>query len=336
MAAGLLVGIGVLQASGGLMLAGAGDLMRTTFTHLPTETPTSATLRTTGIALGLRFLLMMAPLFAALMIAGIVANVAQVGLLVSFKAITPKPAHINPLSGFKRIFGGRSFVELTKSIVKLLIVGLVAYRVFGDRYEAIVALTGADPIAAARAIADAVFEIGFKAGFGLFVVAVLDYGYQRWQFERSIRMTKQELRQEYKESDGDPQLKARIRRTQRQMAQRRMMQAVPTADVVVTNPTHIAVAIQYDPSGMEAPRVVAKGEELIAARIKTIAAEHGVPVMENKPLARALSAACEIGDQIPAELYQAVAEVLAFVFSLKRRRAGVARPPRPAIGNGAL
>jgi flagellar biosynthetic protein FlhB len=315
--AGLLGGLAILQASGSAFLTGLGESMRQTLGHLPTEAPSPALVTTTGVALALRLLLLLAPLLGGLLVIAIVANVAQVGLLLTAKPLAPDVNRINPAQGLKRLFGRQGLVELVKALVKLAIVSVVTYRVFLDRFQPVVMLTGADPLAAAAAIAGAVFEVGYKAGFGLLALALLDYGYQRWEYERGLRMSRQELREEYKQTEGDPQLKARIRRTQRQLAMRRMMQAVPTADVVLTNPTHLAVALQYDAARMAAPTVVAKGAELIAERIKAVAAEHGVPVLENKPLARALHAACEIGDQIPADLYQAVAEVLAFIFSLK-------------------
>jgi flagellar biosynthetic protein FlhB len=315
--AGLLGGLAILQASGSAFLTGLGETMRQTLGHLPTEAPSPALVTTTGVALALRLLLLLAPLLGGLLVIAIVANVAQVGLLLTAKPLAPDVNRINPAQGLKRLFGRQGLVELVKALVKLAIVSVVTYRVFLDRFQPVVMLTGADPLAAAAAIAGAVFEVGYKAGFGLLALALLDYGYQRWEYERGLRMSRQELREEYKQTEGDPQLKARIRRTQRQLAMRRMMQAVPTADVVLTNPTHLAVALQYDAARMAAPTVVAKGAELIAERIKAVAAEHGVPVLENKPLARALHAACEIGDQIPADLYQAVAEVLAFIFSLK-------------------
>lgn len=209
-------------------------------------------------------------------------------------------------------------MELAKTLVKLGLVGWIAYGVFMERAPSLVALTGADPLAAGAATAAAVFELAFKATLGLLLLAVLDYGYQRWQHERSLRMSLQEVRDEYRQSEGDPQLRARIRRTQRQMASRRMMQAVPTSDVVLTNPTHLAVALRYDAARMAAPVVTAKGADLIAERIKSLAREHRVPVVENKPLARALYTACEIDEPVPAALYQAVAEVLAFIYSLRR------------------
>lgn len=316
--AGLLGGLAILQASGSALLVDLGEAMRQTLGHLPTEAPAPALVTAAGVALTLRLLLVLAPLLGGLLVITVVANVAQVGLLLTAKPLAPDLTRINPAQGLKRLFGRQGLVELVKALIKLAIVGFVTYRVFLDRFPPIVLLTGSDPIAAAAAVAAAVFEVGYKAGFGLLALALLDYGYQRWEYERGLRMSRQELREEYKQTEGDPQLKARIRRTQRQLAMRRMMQAVPTADVVLTNPTHLAVALQYDAARMAAPTVVAKGAELIAERIKAIAAEHGVPVLENKPLARALHAACEIGDQIPADLYQAVAEVLAFIFNLKQ------------------
>jgi flagellar biosynthetic protein FlhB len=336
--AGLLGGLAILQASGSLMLSGFSETMRRVFSRLPTTPPEPADLTAAGLTLAMQMLLWVAPLLGGLLVLGVVANVAQVGLVVSGQGITPDFNRVNPAQGFKRLFGRRGMVEFAKALVKLAVVGTVTYQIFLDRYQAIVMMTGSDPVNAAGLIGSAIFELAFKAGFGLLVLAVLDYGYQRWEHSRSLRMSRQEIKDELKQSEGDPHIKARIRRTQRQMAMRRMMQAVPTSDVVLTNPTHLAVALRYDASRMDAPVVVAKGAELIAERIKTLAREHGVPVVENKPLARALHAACELGDQVPADLYQAVAEVLAFIFSLRRPAAGSSRqpaPPAPAAADPA-
>ena len=159
--------------------------------------------------------------------------------------------------------------------------------------------------------------LALKMGAVIFIIAVLDYAYQKYEFEKSIRMSKQDLKDEYKDTEGSPQLKSRIRQVQRQMAQSRMMSAVPLADVVVTNPTHIAVALKYNPDDMDVPMVLAKGERLIAQKIKEIAREHGIPCVEDKPLARSLFKLCDVGDLIPANLFKAVAEVLAYVYKLK-------------------
>jgi flagellar biosynthetic protein FlhB len=316
--AGLLGGLLILQIGGTGLLGGLGEQMRHSLASLTTAPPTVADLSAGGLALGLRLLLLLAPPLGGLMLIGVVANLAQVGLLFTAYPLRPDISRLDPIKGFGRLFSPRAGVELAKTLVKLGLVGWIAYGVFMERAPSLVALTGADPLAAGAATAAAVFELAFKATLGLLLLAVLDYGYQRWQHERSLRMSLQEVRDEYRQSEGDPQLRARIRRTQRQMASRRMMQAVPTSDVVLTNPTHLAVALRYDAARMAAPVVTAKGADLIAERIKSLAREHRVPVVENKPLARALYTACEIDEPVPAALYQAVAEVLAFIYSLRR------------------
>jgi flagellar biosynthesis protein FlhB len=332
---GLLAGLAILQASGGAFLQGVQGAMRSIFGHLPTTEPTVASLGAAGLAWAIKAFLLAAPLLVGMMIIGVLVNMAQIGFLFAPKLAAPDPKRINPAEGFKRVFGRRGAVELLKGLVKLAIVGGVAYGVFTQRYAELVMLTGSDLLSVAGHIAAAVFELAYRAGFWLLALALLDYGYQRWEYNKSLKMSTQEVREEMKQAEGDPHIKARIRRTQRQMAMRRMMQAVPTSDVVLTNPTHLAVALHYDAGRMAAPVVVAKGADLVAERIKTLAREHGVPVVENKPLARALFAACEIEAPVPADLYQAVAEVLAFIYRLRRpARASAPRPPllaRPAL-----
>ena len=208
-------------------------------------------------------------------------------------------------------------MELAKSILKLAVVGLIAWSVVAGylaEFPSLVRLDLGHIWAFTHAGA---FKIVFYVTLALLVLAVLDYAYQRWQYEQSLKMTKQEVKDERKQSEGDPQVKARIRSLQRQAAYQQMMAAVPTSDVVITNPTHLAIALRFNPSEMAAPRVVAKGADFIAERIREIAREHRVPVVENKTLARALYKMAEIGDYVPVDLYRAVAEVLAYVYRLK-------------------
>jgi flagellar biosynthetic protein FlhB len=206
--------------------------------------------------------------------------------------------------------------ELCKNIVKISLIGIVGYYAVESEMQHVALLPDMSVGQIMGFIGAAAFRVALKCSLMLVALAILDYAYQRWEFEKSIRMTKQEIKEEMKNTEGNPQIKSRIRQVQRDVAFRRMMSDVPKADVVVTNPTQIAVALKYDMEEMEAPEVVAKGQRLIAERIKEIAKENDIPIVENKPLARALFKACDVGMQIPANLFRAVAEVLAYVYKL--------------------
>ena len=265
------------------------------------------------------WLVCLAPLLLALPMLGIGIGFAQ-GPVFSFKALTHFGA-VNPINGFKRLFSTQSLVGLVRSLLKVTFVGLLTWRALDETVRNLPAIDGStDPRAMAGFIAQAMLNVALPAGEVLLGLAVADYAYQRWSFARSARIIKQEVKEEHKQQEGDPMLKGQIRSKQRAMARkRRQMEDVPTATVVVTNPTHIAVALKYD-RAMLSPKVVAIGADLIAERIKKIAREAGVPCVENVPLARGLYKSVEVGDEIPVELYQAVAEVLAYVYSLKSRR----------------
>lgn len=272
-----------------------------------------------AILAGAAFFTVLAPLLVAMPLSGIISNIGQSGFLISTKAITPDLNHINPIAGMKRFFSVRILVDLSKNIFKLGIVGWLLYKTYLDSFPLFLSLAGSDLSGALALFVRTIFSMAMTIGGAFLVMAVLDYGYQRWDFLRNARMTKQEMKEEYKQSEGAPEIKAAIRRRQRRMAMSRMMQNVPTADVVVTNPTHFAVALRYRGDEMTAPKVIAKGQDLIAQRIKQIARENNVPVVENKPLARALYAAVDVDQEIPYDLFQGVAQVLAYIYSLKRR-----------------
>jgi flagellar biosynthetic protein FlhB len=259
------------------------------------------------------------PLLVALPVLGISIGYAQGGI-IHFKGLF-RVENLNPLTGFKRLFSMHALVNLGKSLAKVILVGVMTWRALLDTAAQLPRIDGStDPRAMAAFLGEAIFNIGMPAAEVLLVLAVADYAYQRWEFARSARMTLQEVKEEHKQQDGDPIVKGQIRARQRAMArQRRQLDDVPSATVVVTNPTHIAVALRYE-RGMASPKVVAIGADLIAEKIKKVAREAGVPCIENVPLARGLYRAVDVGDEIPVELYQAVAEVLAYVFSLKRRR----------------
>ncbi len=262
-------------------------------------------------------IMLLVPIFLPLLVVGFLANVAQIGFEVHAEAMAPKFAKLNPFSGIKRLVSLRSLVELVKSVLKLLFVGGIAYAVVSGFLEDFPALVRYDLSALWRFLHQAAFKIIFYVCLAMILLAALDYIYQRWQHEQSLKMTKQEVKDDRKQSEGDPAVKARIRSLQRQAAYHRMMAEVPTADVVITNPTHLAVALKFRPEEMPAPKVVAIGADYIAERIRESARAHGVPVVENKPLAQALYKMTGLGDYVPVDLYRAVAEVLAYVYRLK-------------------
>jgi flagellar biosynthetic protein FlhB len=257
------------------------------------------------------------PFFVPILIAGIVGNVSQVGFEMHSEPLRPKLSKINPISGIKRFVSVRSLVELAKSMMKLLIIGGISYGLIKAEIRGFPPLMQQGVGEIFLFIAEVAFKILFFVCLALIILASLDYIYQRWQFEQSIKMTKQEVKDERKQVEGDPKVKSRIRKAQLEMAAHRMMKAVPEADVVITNPVRLAVALKFEASEMMAPTVVAKGAGHIAARIKEIANEHQVPIVEDKPLAQTLFKIVEIGEFIPVELYRAVAEILAYVYRLK-------------------
>jgi flagellar biosynthetic protein FlhB len=257
------------------------------------------------------------PVMGLALVAGLAGNVAQFGFVLSGHALTPKLSKLNPVSGLKRLFSLRSLVELIKSLLKIVLIGGVAFVVVQKELQVIPTLPHQSVFDILFFVGRVAFKIFFYVTVVLLVLAGLDYAYQRWEHERELKMTRQEVKDELKQTEGDPRVKARIRSIQMETARKRMLEAVPDADVVITNPTHLAVALQFDADTMAAPCVVAKGAGSVAERIRKIAAEHAIPVVENKPLAQTLFKTVDIGGSIPVELYRAVAEILAYVYRLK-------------------
>lgn len=278
------------------------------------------------VDISISMLLYTAPALGVLMLVAILASVAQSGLLFAPTKIAPKLSNISLMKGFKRMFSIRSVVEFAKSLLKLSLVSLVTIGMtvpfFGD--------IGLMPDYSMDATMDKMFTVVLAIATGTSVVmtaiAAFDYIYQKFEFTKSMRMSRQELKDEYKDTEGDPQIKARIRRLRAERAQQRMMANVPDADVVVTNPTHYAVALSYKMDAMHAPRLVAKGVDSVAFRIREVAEENDVPIVENPPLARALFASVELDEEIPVEHYQAVAEVIGYVMKLKGNKRGGGGP----------
>lgn len=271
--------------------------------------------------LGVRqYLIFLAPLLLVLTAVAVLSNYFQIGTLFSAEPLKPKLSKISPLEGIKRLFSMQSLMEFVKSLLKLLIVGWIVYVTVKAELPQLVPLLDQSPIQIFTYFLSISFAIFWKTCLVMIFIAVLDYGFQRWQFEKNLRMTKQEVKEEYKQTEGDPQVKARIRSIQREMARKRMMAEVPEADVVITNPTRLAIALKYKAGSMEAPKVVAKGSGVIAEKIREIARKHRVPVVENKPLAQSLYKLVDVGSTIPEQLYQAVAEVFAYIYRLRGRK----------------
>lgn len=263
------------------------------------------------------------PLFATAMLVGMLVNMLQTRFLFATQALMPSFNRLNPLLGIKRFISAQGLVEAVKASAKLFLISLIAYKAIDSRYPEIVDTIRKDIPTIIALTGDLLYRVTLRVAMFLLLLGAIDYGYQRYSFEKSNRMSKDEVKREGKESEGNPEVKNKIRQRMRQAAKRRMMQSVPTADVVVTNPTHFAVALKYDPDAMGAPLVVAKGADLVAAKIRELAQENDVPIVENPPLARTLYKSVEIGQEIPGDMFGAVAEVLAYVYSINRRRTPV-------------
>lgn len=313
----LLSALGVFFFSGLHIFQGLSDLMRGVFQNIATLRLQEGSISVFLFEILLQIFIILMPLMLAVVVAGIAANLLQVGFLFTLEPLTPKLSKLNPFSGIKRLLSLRSLAELSKSLLKVVVVGGIAFLMVKGELESIPSLMHMAVGETLSFFGRVSFKIGLYTCLTLIVLALLDYAFQRWQHEKSLRMTKQEVKDELKQREGDPAVKARIRGVQRDMAQRRMMESVPKADVVITNPTHLAIALKYDAEKMMAPKVTAKGAGFIAERIRELAKRNGVPVVEHKPLAQTLFKVVEIGGIIPASLYKAVAEILAYVYGLK-------------------
>ena len=276
--------------------------------------------------------LVCAPIFGLIMLAAMLAPLVLGGWSFSTEALMPQFNRLNPLAGIKRMFSGKAVVELGKALAKFGVVGIVAVMVLRRETPELLGL-GSEPTGAAIGHAIRLSGHGLLwVSAGMLLIAGFDVPYQLWQYAKQLKMTREEVRQEMKEAEGSPELKGQIRRMQREIASRRMMQDVPKADVIVTNPTHFAVALRYDDKRMRAPIVVAKGADVIAARIRAIAGEHNVPIFEAPPLARVLYRNVEIGEEVPADVYVAVAQVLSYIFQLRMaKQTGMEAPVRPTV-----
>ncbi len=270
----------------------------------------------------IELVLILAPVLIVAVVVAIVCDIAQVKWSPTAKPLQPKFSKLNPLKGFGRMFSANSLVELVKSMLKLFVIGYVVYSYLKGKETQIFLLYDISINQAIGLIGEIVVDLGIRIAIVYMIIAFADFAYQKWKFNDDMKMTKQEVKDEYKNQEGDPQIKGKQKQRMREASMRRMMQQLPEADVVITNPTHYAVAIKYDADKYDAPYVLAKGENYLAQKIKDVAKENSIEIVENKPLARMLYANVEIGGLVPPELYQAVAEVLAFVYQLKGKVKG--------------
>ena len=316
----LMGSLGFLALSGTWMFSTIAGFMRGIFGNLESIHIYGDSAPAFLLEVFVQIFILIMPLMAVLMVIGVGANLIQVGFLFTMEPLAPKFSKFNPVEGMKNLLSLKSLVELLKSVLKILLIGGIAYAVLRSEMEMLPSLTGMSVGQILSFMGVASLKLLFYVGLGMLVLAALDFIYQKWQFARDLMMTKQEVKDELKQSEGDPSVKGRIKQAQREMAMRRMMQAVPDADVIITNHTHLAVALAYKADEMIAPQVIAKGADLIAERIKEVGRAHGIVIVENKPLAQVLYKTCDIGRTIPETLYRAVAEILAYVYNLRNRR----------------
>ncbi len=296
-------------------------MMKRTFSTAGTTTIDINTIQSIMIGFLYEMFVILAPVMLVVTIASLLSSIAQTGFLFSSEAIMPKLSKVDPLKGLKRMFSLQSAMELLKNILKMSIIGLAAWMTIKGEIMNIPPLVNQDINSILTYVGKVSFKIVMSTCWVLVVLAIMDFIYQKWEHAKSIRMTKQETKEENKQTEGDPLIKGRIRKLQREMARKRMMAAVPKADVVITNPTHFAVALKYDQVAMNAPIVVAKGADHMAAKIKEIAKKHHVPIVENKAVARLLFTMTEVDEAIPENLYRVVAEILAHIYRLKNPEA---------------
>jgi flagellar biosynthetic protein FlhB len=329
-AAALLVGFLLLHNTGAQLVEAMLDVMKQTVSSLPTSDLTGAGLRQLIVSDGLKILPDLSMIWLTLLVAGAAVTLAQTGPLWATKSLGVHVDRLNPFNGLKRIFSTHGLIELVRALLKLTVVGLAVYSYLSGRVRDLVGLSQTDLHSSLGIWADMAYNLGLRVGGAYLVLAFADYLYQRWNLMRSLKMTKEEVKEEAKQQEGNPLIKGQVRQRARRLARMRMMKKVPQADVVITNPTHFAVALQYHRETMSAPRVVAKGAALIAQRIRQIAQENHVPIVENPPIARALYSTVEVEQDVPPELYVAVAEVFAFIYNMKaRRKAPTALAPHP-------
>ena len=314
---GLLLIFATRQFMGDLL----SELAITVFSQLDTLTISIDLIQSFATKGFYKYVLILFPIFLGLVIIAIGASASQVGIKMSLKAMEPKFSKLNPIKGIKeKFFSSRSFVEAAKSIVKLIIIGIFIYSVLNKFFFESVSLVNYTVPEIVDFMLDYAIAFLWQISLAFAVIAIADFIFQKYKFKKDMMMTKQEVKEEGKQTEGSPEIKSRIKKEQFLAAKKRMMAEVPNADVVITNPTHFAVALKYDMDREAAPKVVAKGVDTLAQRIKAIAAENNVPIHENKVLARALYKHCDVGETIPEKLFHAVAQILAFIYQAKDKK----------------
>jgi len=315
----LLFGLFIIRAAGPYMWEGMCNVYKDTLSNLHKNDLTVDGMQSLAISYGIRFGLICLPILVGTSAVAFVANVMQIGFRVTPKAMAPNLNKLDPIKGMTKLFSIRSAVEVFKSVLKVAVVSWFVYSFLKNAYPRFLDLAGMTPQQIGAVIGMLAWQLVIRGCMIILIIGILDFFYQKYQFEQSLKMTKQEVKDEYKRMEGDPQVKGKIKQRQFELARRRMMRDVVRADVVITNPTHYAVAIRYDSSEMSAPTVLAKGQRLLALKIREIAETNGIPIVENPPVARLLYRTVEVGQQIPEELYQAVAEILAYVYQLNEK-----------------
>jgi flagellar biosynthetic protein FlhB len=305
---------------GPMMIEAFGDSFRQSFTNLSQSELSLPLLVELSEGYMKDSVIVVVPFFATAIVVGILASVVQVGFNITGKPLIPKLEKLNPLKGLGRIFSKQAFSELIKSIFKMGVIGYIGYYTFVTSTQEIINLIDTDSRYLLMNAGSIIGSFVFRLFLAFVILAIFDYLFQRWNLEEMLKMSKQELKEEHKQTEGDPALKARIRQVQQQLSQARMMQEVPGSDVVISNPTHFAIALKYDREYMQAPQVVAKGMDYVALRIIEIAGENNVMVYHHPGVARALYFQTELGDAVPEEFYKAVAEILAFVYKAQKKK----------------
>ncbi len=301
--------------TGESFLRGLAGVIQDVYSSLATVYLNPRNLPTLVTWISSRGILIMGPVLILVVVMGLLVNYLQVGVIFSTKALGPNWDRINPLTGLKRIFSTRGLVELIKGLLKMTIVGTIIYVYLADRVKDYPFLTYMTPLQIIGSLASDLLKIGGYVGIAYLLMAAADYAYQRWEYKRKLRMTRQEIKDEFRQTEGNPELRSRVRQMQREMSRNRMMAEAAKATVVITNPVHVAVALKYhEEDTTTAPEVVAKGQRKVAERIKEVARAHNIPIKESPVLAQALFQSCEIGDEIPYAYYKVVAEILAEIF----------------------
>lgn len=317
----LIAGMLAFKATSGIFGRTIREFITTTYHESSLMEITVQSLPAQAIDFMMVFGTIILPILAIVLFAALASNIAQIGFVFAKKALIPDFKKINPASGLKRMFSLRSIVELLKGIIKIVILALISYYVVTKHMESFLFLPHKSAPEIIGILTSVLMELTFKIALALLVMAAADFAYQKYEHEKGLKMTKQEVKDENKQSEGSPEVKSRIKTIQMQQTRQRMMQDIPEATVVVTNPTHIAIALKYTPeSSADAPKIVAMGKNILAERIKEIAREHNIPVIENKPLARSLFDSCQVGTEIPAAFYQAVAEILSQLYQKDKNR----------------